>query len=508
MNAGLSVKVLLVAVVLGFSGMAQATNGYFAHGYSAAQNAMGGAGTALPEDALIAAINPAGQVWASDRLDFALSLFSPSRSYAAGPVGGDAAQSIVRINEGGVSSDNSLFFIPGFAYSRMIDEQSSWGVTFYGNGGMNTEYHGNSAHFGEGFAVGLGLGDGLINLQTQCEGTLGGGAPVNGARDTAGFCGNGDPNAGVNLMQAFLMPSYARKIGERASIGIGPIVAAQRFRADGLQAFAKFSNAPERVSDNGYEMSYGYGARVGFLTALIGSVTLGGSYQSKIKMSRFKKYEGLFAERGGFDIPQSWNVGVSLQPIARLHLVADFQRIYFGQTKSVGNAFDSNDFVINCARPRLLAGMGFGGSTDASPACLGADSGPGFAWRNVSVYKLGAQYRWSAIKLRAGYSHTRQPIAAADVLFNILAPGVVEDHYTLGGSYQYSPRISFDMAAMYAPSKTVSGKNPLSNTDATALQLVLGTADPTAFGEDANDQTIDLNMHQWQLTFAVSYHFN
>lgn len=65
-----------VAAVGEWAPPASATNGYFLHGYSAAQNAMGGAGTALTEDALVVAVNPAGAVWVGHRLDLDITVFS------------------------------------------------------------------------------------------------------------------------------------------------------------------------------------------------------------------------------------------------------------------------------------------------------------------------------------------------------------------------------------------------------------------------------------------------
>jgi hypothetical protein len=40
--------------------LANATNGYFSHGYGAKSQGMAGVGIALPQDALAAATNPAG----------------------------------------------------------------------------------------------------------------------------------------------------------------------------------------------------------------------------------------------------------------------------------------------------------------------------------------------------------------------------------------------------------------------------------------------------------------
>ncbi|MES0874711.1 OmpP1/FadL family transporter [Sinimarinibacterium thermocellulolyticum] len=418
----------MVLGILGVTAPVHATNGYFAHGYSVSQRALGGAGTALTEDALIVTINPAGSAWVGNRFDASLSFFSPHRDYTTGPRGADAANSILRIEEGRLSSDNEMFYIPSFAYTRRLDDVSTVGIAMYGNGGLNTEYHGNSAHFAEGFAVGA-VGVNLIDLETQCEGTFGGGAPLPGETDTGNFCGDHDQTASVNLIQLFIVPHYARKLGERSSIGIAPVLAGQRFRADGLRAFAQFSNAPDRVSGNGYDLSYGYGARIGVLTGLIPGLGLGAAYQSRIRMTEFDKYAGLFAEEGDFDIPSTWNVGLSVHVNPDVRFAVDYQRINFSEIRSVGNPFDPNDFVNQCARARLLAGLGFGGSTDPSPSCLGSATGPGFGWQDVSVLKFGAQYRFAAFKFRLGYSKAEQPIPASEVLFNILAPAVPEEHF-------------------------------------------------------------------------------
>ncbi|MFI4979672.1 MAG: long-chain fatty acid transporter, partial [Nevskiales bacterium] len=59
---------------------AQATNGYFMHGYGTASKAMGGVGYALPQDSLTVASNPAGLTLVGDRYDLGVDWFTPRRS--------------------------------------------------------------------------------------------------------------------------------------------------------------------------------------------------------------------------------------------------------------------------------------------------------------------------------------------------------------------------------------------------------------------------------------------
>jgi long-chain fatty acid transport protein len=58
--------------------------------------------------------------------------------------------------------------------------------------------------------------------------------------------------------------------------------------------------------------------------------------------------------------------------------------------------------------------------------------------------------------LRAGLNFGDNPIQSRDVSFNILAPGVVTRHLTLGGTYAMSPQTELSFFYMYAPSESVS----------------------------------------------------
>src|SRR5437868_12286704 len=91
---------------------ALATNGYFSHGYSTAQRALGGAGTAYASDPLSVAINPASVAFLPQQLEFNLGLFSPGRSYTAGERGTNANAGIVTLDAGRFDSFRPRFGIP------------------------------------------------------------------------------------------------------------------------------------------------------------------------------------------------------------------------------------------------------------------------------------------------------------------------------------------------------------------------------------------------------------
>ena len=116
---------------------ANATNGYFAHGYSIKNKGLAGAGVALPLDALGSATNPAVLTEVGDRIDLGLSVFSPRRSYnvvgnptnpgdvpGCDPMTGQGCP--YGLMPGNVDSDSEYFFIPSFGWNKMLNENKPW----------------------------------------------------------------------------------------------------------------------------------------------------------------------------------------------------------------------------------------------------------------------------------------------------------------------------------------------------------------------------------------------
>ncbi len=412
-----STVLFAVAAGLGVAGVANATNGYFSHGYGTTSKGLAGAGVALSQDSLAAATNPAGMVTVGDRIDLGAALFSPRREYTAGMPTAAPGMGDFPLVPGTVESNSDYFFVPHFGWNRMLDDQSSIGISVYGNGGMNTDYPNDA--FGGTFYGGQG--------------------------------------AGVDLMQLFIAPTYSRKINDTASWGVTPIIAYQRFKATGLASFG--------VMEDGYDSSWGYGIRLGVQGEVAPGVRLGAAYQSKMYMEEFDKYDNLFAEQGDFDIPANMTVGLAWDVSPSSTLFFDIQHIWYSDIKSIANPFE-NFFI---------------------PAPLGADNGPGFGWKDMTVYKLGYQWQTSPdMTWRVGYSYGKQPIRSSEVLFNILAPAVMEHHLTAGFTRQMGPNNELNFAAMYAPSSKVSGSNPLFFS---------------------GDQDIELKMQQFELELSYAWKF-
>jgi long-chain fatty acid transport protein len=127
---------------------------------------------------------------------------------------------------------------------------------------------------------------------------------------------------------------------------------------------------------------------------------------------------------------------------------------------------------------------------------LGGNNGPGFGWQNMSVVKLGVDYVWSpALTLRAGYSDTEQPVPEDETFFNILAPGVVEKHYTVGATLTRGSH-EFTMHALYAPRVDVKGSGSIPG-DGPPIP-------PTSFGGGE----ADIYLEEKTLGISYGYRFN
>lgn len=402
-------------------GLASATDGYYQHGYGIKAKGRAGAGSAMATDAFGGANNPASMVFVGDRIDFGVDLFSPIRESSR-----TGSSPLLGPIDGSAESDSNYFLIPEFGYNKMLNPNLSLGVTAYANGGMNTDYPG-----------------GQIPAASACAGFA---TPLSNPGPYNLLCGTG--RLGVDLMQLVIAPTIAYKVTPNHGIGISPLIGIQSFAAEGLQGFGGFSTSSANMTNNGHDTAYGYGVRIGWFGQLSSAVSVGAAYSTKIYMSEFDKYKGLFAEQGDFDMPENYNVGIAIKATPNLTVLADYRRVNYSDIPAVGN---SSAGLLQCA----------GGNMSY---CLGGANGAGFGWQNVNAYKIGFEYQYSnELTLRAGYGHNDNPIRAQDVTINILAPGVIEDRVTLGFTYKRKSGGELSMYYMHAFENSVTGPSFFNN---------------------------------------------
>jgi len=472
-------EICLFSLLLAPAG-AYATNGYFMIGFGAKSRGMGGVGVAYAQDGLAAAANPAGMSFAdvsSMRVDAGGELFNPPRSVRQDSA---ALEAGFPGSDSGVNHDSgsNLFLIPNMGMIYKFNRKMYVGMAAIG-AGLGTRY--NQQVPGK---------PGCLQGTTTANGN-----PDNGVGSTFfNFNCNADSyTVGVTLYQMQMLPSISYKINKNHSIGASLALGLQMFRAYGLGAFQDlgFAGTKQNVSGRGNDWSYGAGIRLGWAGKFFKQrLTLGTNYASRVYMTKFKRYENLFAERGSFDIPEHFAVGAAFKLTDKLTLAADTQLIRYSSVRSVGNtgpsANDPGDLNVNGSC------KGIADDVDPDNCKLGGNDGMGFGWQDQMVYKVGVNYdynsKWS---FRTGYNYGKSPIPDDQVLFNMLAPATVEHHVTVGFSYRPSKSIEWSFNGMHAFKNTIKG--------------------PSAFGPtgDANiDKNVDsvaISMRQWSLGLSFAY---
>ena len=407
--------VLMAGLII--SSQTFATDGYFSVGYGTINKGLAGAGIAFYQGSLING-NPAGNVFLGTKYQLGVNFFNPNRKYTV--TGNASEQAMFPLATGTIESDSKLFLMPSAGANWMLNDNSSISAALFGNGGMNTDY------------------------------------------PTQTFGDQSVTTTGVNLAQMYGNITYSQKLGEKHSIGVTGVLAYQYFEAKGLTNFGGFSSNPSALSGNGTDSGFGYGFKIGYLGHLTDNFAVGVTYQSKVFMSEFDDYAGLFAEQGDFDIPSSWTAGIAWEVASDFTVMADVKQIMYGDVKSIGNPM----------LPNLMS----------SP--LGTDEGAGFGWENIMVYKLGFNYAGvDTWEFRAGLSIGDNPVPSSEVMFNILAPGVIENQIALGLSKEVGKSGNqFHVAFNYAMNNSVKGANPM-----------------------APQQTIDIEMNQFELELGFSF---
>ncbi len=444
---------------------AMATNGMFMMGNGTKANGRAGVGIAMHDSAISGADNPAAMVRVGNRIDFGFQVFDPERSAEITGSSGNPLSALpgnpfslpTSYNFEQDANTDDPFYIPEGGFNYMLSNDMSVGLTIVGTGGMNTNYD-----------------EGII--------------PFNGAAFPT--------DVGINLEQVRILPTLSYRINEQHSVGVSLQIAYQQFKAWGLDGFTgtnstpvpsppgppgqvfdpQVSQAPNQLSGKGREDSWGFGLSLGWQGSFMDDrLTVGVVYNSEIDMDELDDYKGLFADGGSLDIPENYGIGVAFKATDKLLLGFDVQQINYSDVKAIGNP--------------LQAGPNNSGGNMFNPTSyLGTKNGSAFGWDDMTVYKFGSEYKWNEqLTLRAGYSHSDQPVDKDQTFFNILAPAVIEDHATIGMTYILPQGSEISMFYMHAFENEVKGNNSI----------------PGAFG--GGEANIKMSQDAWGIAYGWNF---
>lgn len=243
------------------------------------------------------------------------------------------------------------------------------------------------------------------------------GMGVDYRRTMAGAPGNYEFVTNLQLMQFAVPLAYSV---DGLTVAISPVM-----QYGSLDINYEDGNPATTTTTQGVAQDFGYGYTIGAAYEMSG-LTLGAVYKSAIDMD----YKGQIANAAN-------DFGMAGTYTNHLEQPAEYG---VGLSYVMGNS----TFAVDYKRIQWSDAKGY----------------KDFGWNDQDVYVLGYQYAQDNWALRAGYNHAKSPIKelpatavdfSARNMFNLLAfPGIVEDHYTIGGSYGINKSTSLDVAYAYA----------------------------------------------------------
>ena len=380
---------------------ASAGNGHFLHGIGAVNSSMGGAGVALPNDALGALnLNPALLVALDGRrFEFSVELNDAQNALESrvGPFSG-------RTEEAG---DPAV--IPSFGWTRhQAGARSAVGVGFLGLAGFGVDYPQDPRNPALAPQP-IGLGRFYSNYQF--------------------------------LKIPF---AYARQVNDRLSVGASLNGGWARLTGEPV-GFAAPDCGPNgcffpRVDG---DSATGFGATLGLLWEASDRLNVGLAVSTPVYFDDFEwntthanpALPNFGTDRNvvfNLDAPPSVVAGLGWTPSDRLQVALDVKWIGYSST----DGFDESGIGPNGA----VRGLG---------------------WDDIFVVALGAQFAATdRLTLRGGVNHGDNPIPDELSFFSITAPAVFEDHVTLGLGFRAYDDLTLNLGYYHVFENDVSGPIP------------------------------------------------
>lgn len=368
----------------------------------ASMKATGMAATAIayPQDAIVAAYNPAGSTAVGDRFDLG---FGMDRTINRGELTGNRVPFLNRVNDG---SERKFMYTGDFGINKTFcwNYPVSFGLVVYNRNLSKTTY-------------------------------------------TAPLPLIGTTKPGLEYLHATVSPYAAIRFNRCLSFGVSLNYMIQRLKVNGVERFAaplnNFSSiSPNHVTNQGYDYSTGIGVTLGWYGEIHPRVALGVTYQPETSMDHFDKYKGLLAQKGKFNIPQKVTGGIAIKVTPCMTLAFDVQHDFWKEIKSLHNPL----FI---PVPILAPSPKFG-----------EKNGAGFGWRSQTFYRIGADYKinpcWT---VRAGFRHANTPIRRSQTAVNLLTCDTLQDYFTCGTTVQIGSCNEISVLYAHGFKHTVKGRN-------------------------------------------------
>lgn len=245
----------------------------------------------------------------------------------------------------------------------------------------------------------------------------------------------GQGKMGIDYGQLIIAPTLSYRFAKCHTVGASILFGVQAIKLYGLENFSAFSSDPNHVSNHGYNFSEGIGARVGWMGMIYPKLWVGAAAATKVYMTKFRMYQGLLADKGKLHIPENLSLGIRYELTPCINVGFDWQHIFYSRVKPLANPIQN-----------------------IGPGNLGTPGGAAFGWQDISVYKVGIDYKWNnCFTFRTGFSTGKVPYAEDQMDPNIIAPAVTKHHMTFGATYRLDNCRELDLAYAYVFENSQTG---------------------------------------------------
>ena len=387
---------------------ALATDGHFLHGVGAINSALGGAAVASNASLLGSFfVNPAGlAAFDGTNLEMGFELMRPERTVS----------STFGLLAGSTSSVSSFTPIPAFGWSTALSDGMVVGVAGLGIGGFGVDYPADPTN------------------------------PILMPRP------NGFGQVYSNFQLLKIVPALAWKASSRLRVGLALNIDWATLAVNPMPTASPAvdpgpDGKPFTQDDRAYYSSaahagtaFGFGVQAGLQYQVSDRLAVGASYTSPQFFSDFK-YQAVYENPNlsSFNTARTFSFRMDAPAI----YAAGFA---YAPTKSFSTAVDVKYFAYKSTKGFDQSGFNTDGSVK------------GFGWDDILVVAAGAQYSVNAAwTLRGGYNYSGNPIPAANSMYNIPAPAIVQHHATAGIGYRLRPGVEINVAAYKAFENSITG---------------------------------------------------
>ena len=248
----------------------------------------------------------------------------------------------------------------------------------------------------------------------------------------------------ADLQSYFINPTIAYKVSDQFSLGVGVsyVISSVSLSQKVSLAAAGLPDGNLKLDADGNAINF----NAGFLFKPTPQLSIGASYRHSTKVD----YEGdaVFSDMGivaplfpggtgttTIEFPNNIFAGIAYQATPELILEADFQYIMW-------STYDTLKITIPygpAAPPQL------GGRPLQGPQAFGKD------WENAFMIRVGGEYQFEKLALRAGFIYDKTP--QPDKSVEPLVPDANRTEFTVGLGYRITQNVAVDIAYQLILSK-------------------------------------------------------